>query len=69
MILILVCSRSALQLYHVSSFKAVSYASLISLGLSLYMATYLGSCSPYARFFMTMQKSDTSVWVAESAVP
>ena len=41
----------------------------MSLGRSLYIATYLGSCKPKALFLIKMQKSDTSLSVAESPVP
>ena len=66
---ILVYSSKALALYQTSKRIAVSKAVLISLGRALYIATYFGLSMPNARFFITIQKSETSVSVAESPVP
>lgn len=66
---ILVYSSNALALYQTKSRIAVSNAVFISLGLALYIATYFGLSIPKARFLITIQKSDTSLSVAESPVP
>jgi hypothetical protein len=41
----------------------------MSLGRSLYIATYFGSFVPNTLFLITIQKSETSLSVAELSVP